>query len=100
MCECKLWISSSVGRQSPPPLLLRRHYGGDAVAMVGASMSLGRPMVRRDGGGGFRLGPACLDGFWGRQGQRLGRLVLALWIVALGCVRMARMCEMARMGET
>ena len=32
-----------MGRQQPPPLVLQRRYGGDAVAMVGASNGLRPP---------------------------------------------------------
>ena len=72
LCECsncrcrRQWVASS-----------RRHwFYGVATAVTrsqwsGLSKGFGRLMVRRDGGGGFRLGPASLDGLWGRQGQRM-----------------------------
>ena len=90
-CRCRRqWVASS-----------RRHWFYSVATAVtrsqwsGLPMDLGRPMVRRDGGGGFQLGPANLNGLWGRQGQRMGQLVLAMRIVALGYVWMAWIRETA-----
>ena len=74
LCECsnrrfrcrRQWVASS-----------RRHWFYSVATAVTRSqwsrfsMGIDRLMVRRDGGGGFRLGPASLDGLWGRQGQRM-----------------------------